>query len=257
MRLYSIHYHEEDGKLRNCRHLKTDNGGCLPPLKRKTKRNLRGEPVCPPRSQQRCTFMLVISAEDRVNIISLGTISRHVFCTPRCYVTKSWEVGVCNTYQVKYLCGGESPSSFDMHILMIMECLQIYLQYHEIRDQTVGYFYLPDDLFVGNWAIKYKGEIPHSCQSLWSLLLSMQLYSRQDDNGMSITAMLAHLNILRHSYFGDLHLDGELRKGTSHRVFLKLLGSIYGKIVGKLRSQNVILRQYYGNCPFQPQVMII
>ena len=250
MRLYSIQYHVEDGRLRNCRQIKTDHGGCLPSLKRKITGMVTGEP----RSQQRCTFMHVMSAEDRVNVISLQTISRYVFCTPRCFITKSWEVGVCNTYQARYLCGGASPTSFDMHIIMVLECLQVYLQYNEIRDQTVGYFYLPDELLEINWVPEFKTDVPALCQPLWQLIQSMQSYSHRDGHGMSITGMLAHLNLLRRTYFDDLHLDNNLKKKSAHRTFLKLLGFIYGRLISVLQRKNIILRQYYGNCPFQQQV---
>ena len=77
---------------------------------------------------QGSVFEDVTGMMDRVNVISLGTISTHVFCTPRCYMTKSWEVGVCNTYQLRYLCGGASPTSFDIHVIMVFEIIQVFLQ---------------------------------------------------------------------------------------------------------------------------------
>ena len=207
---------------------------------------------------QGSVFEDVTGVMDRINIISLGTISTHVFCTPRCYMTKSWEVGVCNTYQLRYLCGGASPTSFDIHVIMVMEVIQVFLQQIEIRDQSVGYFYLPDDLsfHLALPSNNCQQNMPASCKGLWKLILSMSKRMKGIDDGMSVTAMLAHLNLTRRSYFNDLHLDTNFSKGSAHKVFLKLLGYLHGKIIYQLQQKRLKLRQYYGHCPMNLVVSI-
>ena len=205
---------------------------------------------------QGSVFEDVTGMMDRVNVISLGTISTHVFCTPRCYMTKSWEVGVCNTYQLRYLCGGASPTSFDIHVIMVFEIVQVFLQQIEIRDQSVGYFYLPDEL---NFCLVLPSIVPQqcmptSCGGLWKLIVSMSKRMAGNDDGMSVTAMLAHLNLTRHAYFNDLHLDANFSNGSDHKLFLKLLGYLHGKIIHQLQRKKLKLRQYFGHCPLNTVV---
>ena len=255
MRLYSFRLFPEDGRLHNC--LRNRNGSPLAPktsknLKRGSDGHLRAESVQP---YQANTFTSVSGGADRVNVTYLQVISGYVFCTPRCYTTKSWEIGVCNSYQIKYLCGGESPTTFDLHILMIMEIVQVYLQQIEIRDQSVGYFYLPDDLRWSFGLPKIAEAIPGSCRKLWELLES--LHCNDTDVCMSITARLAQLNLIRREYFNDLHLDTNLSRKSPHRLFLKMLGHLFGKIGRLLETKNITLRQYYGHCPFRKQVSVL
>ena len=251
MRLYNLRYFPDDGSLQLLR--RKDCTYVRQKLKRK--RRCNGERVEEKRPHQRIMFEDVTGTEDRMNVPYMGTISSYVFCTPRCYMTKSWEVGICNTYQLKYLCGGAAPTSFDIHILMVMEGIQVFLQQMEIREQTVGYFYIPDDLCGWIGLPKWCKMIPDSCRGLWRLIDSMQKHMMGDDTGMSITAMLAHLNITRRSYFNDLHMDVRLGTRSPHKIFLKLLGYLYGKLVGRILQKRLILRQYFGRCPFQPQVV--
>ena len=245
MRLYSFRNFPSDGELRNC--LRASNSTRLG--KRDFYGQNRSESVQP---YQGNNFEIVSGGLDRVNVISIQTISGYVFCTPRCYTTKSWEVGICNSYSVRYLCGGASPTSFDFHIILVMETIQVYLQQIEIREQSVGYFYIPDELSLKFNMPRVVGTVPSSCQKLWKLLLSMR--TGEQDRDMSITSMIAQLNLVRREYFRDLHLDIALKKGSSHRLFLKLLGHLYGKVIGQSKRNGIVVRQYYGQCPLQKQV---
>ena len=252
MRLYSFRLFPDDGKLHSC--LRSSNQlplslGKSRNLKRDKDGLIRAESVQP---YQAATFAEVNGGTDRVNITYLQVISGYVFCTPRCYTTKGWEIGICNSYQVKYLYGGESPTTFDMHLLMAMEIIQVYLQQIEIRDQSVGYFYLPDDLRQSFKKPRIADTIPVSCRKLWELLES--LHCKDTDMSMSITAQLAQLNLIRREYFNDLHLEVDLSKKSNHRLFLKILGCLFGQVKGLLKSKNIKLRQYYGHCPFQRKV---
>lgn len=249
MRLYSFRLFPEDGRLygclRNLEGINLEKRGC----KRGSDGRLRLESVQP---YQADTIVPVMGELDRVNVTFLRTISGYVFCTPRCYTTRSWEIGVCNSYQLKYLCGGKSPTSFDFHLLMIMEIIQVYLHQMEIKQQSVGYFFVPDDLRKAIRLPRVHTPVPESSKKLWSLLSSMS--QTNFDVGMSVTAQIAQLNLIRREYFNDLHLDTDLSKKSPHRVFLKLLGYLYGKVLGHLRSCDIIIRQYFGRCPFQVHV---
>ena len=248
MRLYSFRQIPDDGCLYYC--LRNKNGALsMKNCKRDYNGHARRESIQP---YQAAVIEVVTGGEDRVNVTYLQTISGYIFCTPRCYTTKSWEVGICNSYQLKYLYGGRSPTSFDFHILMILELVQVYLQQIEIREQSVGYFYVPDNLQVALGLPRKLTEIPEGCRKIWNLILSLNQSGK--NIGMSVTAKIAHLNIIRREYFNDLHLDTNLTKGSAHRLFLKLLGHLHSRIGGLLQTRDIIIRQYYGQCPFQDQV---
>ena len=251
MRLYILRYFPVDGELRLLR--RKDLNIEFYVLSRK--RANGGERQVELRPYQRSLFDSVIGSEDRMNVIYLGTISNHIFCTPRCYVTKSWEVGVCNTYQVKYLCGGTSPTSFDIHILMVMEGLQVFLQQMEIREQSVGYFYLPENLCGWIGVPRGYDDLPAACSDIWELILSIHKRLINDDTGMSVTAMLAHLNLTRRSYFNGLHLETQQGAKAPRKIFLKLLGYLYGRLIYRIKKNQLVLRQYYGHCPFHSTVI--
>ena len=248
MRLYSFRFFPDDGRLRSC--LRTgDEIQVFKSRKRDAGGRARMESVQP---YQGSTFVIINGGIDRVNVIQLSTISGYIFCTPRCYTTKSWEVGICNSYLVKYLCGGNSLTSFDLHIILVMETIQVYLQQMEIREQSVGYFYLPDNLQRHMPLPRVLKEVPSPCRKLWCLLRSICQDGKEMQ--MSVTAQIAQLNIVRREYFQDLHLDPSLTRGSAHRSFLKMVGFMYGRIVGQLKNIGVVLRQYFGQCPIQEQV---
>ena len=242
MRLYSLRYHAEDGQLRNLRRAKGSQIEChdTSSKRRKIKKDYL-------RPHQGSSFEDVTGTEDRMNVVHLHKLTTYVFCTPRCFTTKSWEVGICNTYFVRYLCGGKSPSSFDMHIMMVMECMQVYLQYVEIRDQSVGYFYLPEDLRL---PMKMKTiQTAQSCKHLYRLLELLVNIAYGDTAGLAVTHALSQLEVVRMEYFNDLHLQPDLSKRSAHRSFLKMLGMVYGRILCLLDNAGIVLRQYYGQCP--------
>ena len=247
MRIYLLRFYPTDGRLRMLRRGKLDSEE----TKFRRKRGHDGVQKEELQPHQKSVFEDVTGMEDRMNIIRLGTISIHVFCTPRCYLTKSWEVGICSTYQISYLCGGSSPTSFDIHVLMALECVQVFLQQMEIREQSVGYFYLPDnlDFQVPLPVFVSESNVPDSCKGILQLICALRKKMMGEGDGMSITAMLAHLNLVRRSYFNDLHLDANLAVGTAHKIYLKLLGYLHGKLIYRLQKMGLILRQYYGHCP--------
>ena len=248
MRIYSFRNFPADGGLRSC--LRADDS--FRPNKRDSDGQRRSESVQP---YQDSAFEIVSGGTDRINVTHLRTISGYVFCTPRCYTTKSWEVGICNSYYVRYLCGGASLTSFDLHVILVMETIQVYLQQIEIREQSVGYFYIPDELCLSFKLPRVPAPIPESCQKLWKLLLSMKRGKKVEE--MTVTSMMAQLNSVRREYFQDLHLDVKMATKSPHRLSLKMLGHLYGKIIGQSRATGIIVRQYFGQCPLQKQVHLV
>ena len=234
MRIYAARYYPADGSLRRCIHAdpKRMQKGC--------RRHQNFQPY------QTVTILVYHSPEDKVNLMAFSTISCYVFCTPRCYISKSWEVGICNTYQVRLLVGSDNLSSRDFQMLMLFERIQVILQYLEIKEQTTGYFYLPDKLAVG-YPRKRSLFTPYpQCRSLIQFYeqIHNHLYGGTD---IPITGMLASLNLIRRKYFSELHY--QLPHLRPLKQFRRIFGQLYGRIQYRCVVIGLDIRQYFAHQP--------
>ena len=242
MRIYSTRHYPDDGVLRRCTQ--------VDPLGKNPDRGNNRDA----RSCLSATVLVYANSEDKVNLAALSVISRYVFCTPRCYISKSWEVGVCNTYQVRLLVGGENLSSRDFHVLMLLERIHVFLQYLEIQEQTTGYFYLPDRLNVNYQRPRARFVLYPPCRSIISLSDRIHDYL-YGGHMTSVTGMITDLCLLRYAYFNELHISPA--SNPSLRQFHRVLGSIYGKIHHRFIINGLKLRQYFAHQPLSTEVRIL
>ena len=247
MRLYSYRFHPADGELRSCYRLQGR-------LKRKRRRD-RNEPEDRVQPYQSVTFAKLEGESDRLNLVSLETISRYVFCTPRCYTTKEWEVGVCNSYTIQLLVGGSNLASHDLHLLMVFEQLQSFLQYLEIREQTNGYFYLPDDLSKPYRRVMRFPEIRGVNLRLDGFRTDICSFLYGGDL-VSATGLMATLNLIRHDYFNGIHTTANNGPNSVCRIYRKVLGKLFGAVRFRTQSLGLVTRQYYGHMPLVPRVSL-
>jgi len=235
MRIYAARYYPDDGVLRRCAQAET---------KQKRRGCKRRSPPLQP--YQTATILVYHSPVDKVNLMKLSTISCYVFCTPRCYISKSWEVGICNTYQVRLLVGGENLSSRDFQMLMLFERIQIFLQYLEIQEQTTGYFYLPDKISSSFYRKLPCYESYPQCRALirFTKQINNYLYGGEE---LSVTGMLASLNLIRREYFNELHSQSPY--AHSLKQFRRVFGQLYGRIHYRCTVIGMEMRQYFAHQP--------
>ena len=205
---------------------------------------------------QTMTFVELSGSVDRMNLVSMSTISRYVFCTPRCYLSKSWEVGICNSYSVQFLVGGSNLTSYDLHVVMVLEQMQVFLQYLEIQEQTVGHFYLPDVLSKSYRRKLKLPDVRRYSVRLDCFLKDMVSYLYGGEN-ISPTGLLATLNLMRHEYFNGVHTSTVNGPRSCRRLYHKVIGTLYGIVKYRLQSFGLHTRQYYGHMPLSPRVIYV
>ena len=234
MRIYAARYYPDDGILRRCVHAEPTR------MRRGRKRHQELQPY------QSVTISVYKTSEDQVNLMAFSTISCYVFCTPRCFISKSWEVGICNTYQVRLLVGSSNLSSRDFQMLLLFERIQVILQYLEIQEQTTGYFYLPEKFHV-TYSRKLKHYVPHSkCHALIHFYGQMHNYL-YGGASISVTGMLASLNLIRRGYFNDLHYQAP--QTPPLKQFRHIFGQLYGRIQYRCVAVGLDIRQYFAHQP--------
>ena len=61
----------------------------------------------------------------KIGVVRLELVLSRIYCTPRCYQTGGWEVGVCNSYHASYLMEAGGPTSFDLSAVQILDQLLV------------------------------------------------------------------------------------------------------------------------------------
>ena len=182
-----------------------------------------------------------------VSIVKLQIQHYVVYCTPRCYTTGGWEVGVNQCYDLTYLIGSNSPTSFDMNVLQVFDQLIVVLQTLMIKYRHGSLFYIPN-VMVLQKECKQTQYIP-----LFSpMIQEMQKLCNAIGRVLSISTcrdadhaqLLDVVQTLKSRYFQDLHMDLDRSSNSEHRYFLKLLGQIQSRLMGLYRKEKLTVRQY-------------
>ena len=190
---------------------------------------------------------------DLFGLVGLLKKESQVFCTPRCHVTRNWEVGISQEYTVAYLVGSKYLTSFDFRVLQTMEVIQLFLHALEIQEQSGPRF----DFYVSFCRIN-SGRIYRRClldhgdslnKPLVALLVRMcrQLYAYlySLESTISSTQLIEDMNRVREIYFRDYHLNQELKAESEHRCILQLLGRLHGIVKGRTKEMGLKNRAYY------------
>ena len=59
-----------------------------------------------------------------------------------------------------------------------------------------------------------------------------------------LSDLIVHIEILRYRFFHELNPAAGRGKGTSYRAATKVIGFLYGQLLGRIRQQKLIIRQY-------------
>ena len=230
MRLYSYKYHFFDAVFRPCLLAMLEN----------------------PLSDEFCSahpYHCAVDSLEKRNLLSLVCLEELIFCTPRCYETKSWEVGLCNHYLACFRVGNLRLTSSDFHVIQIFELTQAFLHAMEICEQPGLHFQLyglrrgkssrkrrcPDRLLVEGHKLN---------TDLFRLVTDYYTYMDLPASSLSCTQLLQRLVEIRSSYLTAYHLNG-LQWYNSRRLHCtRLLGLLYGAVVRDSKRFGLVSRQY-------------
>ena len=183
-----------------------------------------------------------------VDVVGIADHFSRLYCTPRCYSTRSWEVGLCQLYTLTLLSGSDKISSAEMHIVQILEQLQLVFHAAEIRDQSGAIFYLPQALCqskiyrLRKWYKKMMLRFDIEPYLNFCMLAMECLYNEATPERLS--GLIAWIKISRYRYFHETNTSNRRGVGTEYRAATKIIGFVYGLVLGRLKKLKLVLRQY-------------
>ena len=190
---------------------------------------------------------------DLFGLVGILKQQNKVFCTPRCHVTRSWEVGLSQEYMVTYLIGSEYLTSFDFRVLQTMEIIQLFLHALEIQEQSGPRFEFFIPFCRSDGGRKFKrcsydagDNLNNSLIILLNrMCIQLRIYLNSTSSEVSSTQLIADLDMVREIYFRDYHLNFDLKAGSEHRIILRLLGRLHGIVKSRSKEMQLIYRHYY------------
>ena len=174
-----------------------------------------------------------------------------IFCTPRCYVTKNWEVGYYQSYRF------DAPRdrlvvTSDFHLLQVIDQLNVYLHAMDIRTTRGSRFLLTEMNSPGQryrlpkWLNRIFREYHPQSHFIVSLVMEFLSLVYQTPTAEKLSSVLSQLEMARDRYFivfeaseTNFPMDSTLRK-----YYQKMFGYLYGVVLGQIRGHGLAIRQY-------------
>ena len=230
MRLYTFKYHYFDGVFRSCLLSMLDS--CFV-----------GD------SCSAHPYHCAVESLEKKNLLSFIRLQVHIFCTPRCSETKSWEVGLYQNYLACYRIGNLRLTSCDFHVIQIFDLVQAFLHAMEILEQSNFTFQLYGLRRRASSRARHCSRQllveEHLLNSqLYQLLVQYYTYMDSPDSTLSCTQLLERLCNARRDYLSGYHLDGLRLMDSKQFHCTRLIGLLYGSVLRDSKRMGLVSRQY-------------
>ena len=195
----------------------------------------------------------VYGQDDKIGLVQHQKLESQVYCTPRCHITRSWEVGLYNGYLFYLLVGRNQLTSFDFHVCQTIEIIQVFFHALEIQEQSGPRIFL-----YGSFCQLKTGRAKNSpafmqnsdsetllSRSLGVLVMDLKNYLHSATTGHSATGLLQSLENLQSDYFRTLHLASSESERMQRRLFLRRLGYLHSLVQRRCAEMNLVIRRYF------------
>ena len=179
------------------------------------------------------------------------SLSIKVYCTPRCYSTKNWEVGYYQTYRISILAQRRLVSA-DFHLLQVIDQLFTYLQAVDIYCDG-GDRFLLSGLELGSsrkrmprWIRQIFRQYQSQSHHVYSLTSGFLELLRGQITSSRLSFMQSELELVRDRLFTS-YSEGETVHAVDFRMrklYQKMVGYLYGLVLAQIQQRGLVLRQF-------------